>query len=454
MSVCPSSSGPLPTDTAEESWTPASWRAYPAAQQPEWPDRAALDAVVEHLAQLPPLVGATESARLHLGLSAAAQGNAFLLQAGDCAEVGPSFHAGPIFNKVKLILQMATIISLGSGLPVVKVGRIASQVAKPRSSGFDSIDGLAGPILVPSYRGEMINGTAATAEARRPDETRLLRSYYQSAATLNFLRMLSAGDLATLSEGREWNGQHVQMDRAARRPTLHHRAPVSTERSSIEFYTSHEALVLPYEQGLTRWNRDCGGWYNCSAHTVWIGDRTRQIGGAHIEFAAGIGNPIGVKIGPSIEPSELLAICQRLAPKGIPGRLALISRMGPVGIRKKLPHLVRAVQDAGYLVLWVCDPMHGNTFTDQRSGLKTRRFEDIEDELRGFFEVHYAEGTHPGGIHLELTGENVTECIGGSANILSAHLSSRYESACDPRLNEQQALDLALIVAELLQSGG
>ncbi|MDH6124063.1 3-deoxy-7-phosphoheptulonate synthase class II [Kitasatospora sp. GP82] len=460
--------GTSPADP-DATWDPGSWQSFPAAQQPDWPEPERLAQTVDQLALLPPLVSGVESARLREALGAAAAGQGFLLQAGDCAESLRSFHAESVHHKVKVILQMATILAFGSGLPVIKVGRIAGQMAKPRSNPVEPVDGPDGPLVVPSYRGDMVNGSAPTPEARRPDPDRLLRAYYQSAASLNLLRTFTEHGFATLDEVHAWNRQYV--GRTSERPSSDQRYVSLIDdmehvvrylgshpgaRTSelpdrgFDFFTSHEALILPYEQALTRWDPATGHWQDTSAHMVWIGERTRQLDGAHVEFAAGIDNPIGVKVGPGMTPEELLALCTRLDPTGLPGRLTLITRMGAGRIREALPPLVRAVREAGHPVLWVCDPMHGNTFTGE-SGLKTRRFADILDELRGFFEVHRSEGTHPGGVHLELTGEDVTECLGGSPEILDAHLATRYETACDPRLNRTQALELAFLTAEMLQ---
>ncbi|MFD7239126.1 class II 3-deoxy-7-phosphoheptulonate synthase [Streptomyces syringium] len=454
------------TPTPQDGWNPGSWQEHPAAQQPEWPDTAALDTVIDQLALLPPLVSAAESARLRAALGAAALGDGFLLQAGDCAESTGSFHADAVYNKVKVILQMSTVLAFGSGLPVVKVGRIAGQMAKPRSNPVEPVDGPNGPLLLPSYRGEMVNGSAPTPEARRPDPDRLLYAYYRSASSLNLLRMFTADGFATLDEVHAWNREHLaasaadprhaalldDMDHVLRylasRPGTQSAAP---EQHGFDFFTSHEALILPYEQALTRWDHSGSAWHDASAHMVWIGERTRQLDGAHVEFAAGIDNPVGVKVGPTMKPEELLALCRRLDPTRDPGRLTLITRMGAGRIREALPPLVRAVRDAGYPVLWICDPMHGNTIAGA-GGLKTRRFDDIVDELRGFIEVHRTAGTHPGGVHLELTGEDVTECLGGTTSeVLEDNLSDRYETACDPRLNRSQALELSFIAAELLR---
>jgi 3-deoxy-7-phosphoheptulonate synthase len=449
-----------PPGVDARSWTPDGWRSRPAAQQPDWPDPAALEATLDEVAALPPLVFAGEARTLQAALAQVAAGHAFLLQAGDCAESFDVFSANTIRDKLKVILQMAVVLTYGSGLPVVKVGRIAGQFAKPRSSPFELVDG----VQLPCFRGDMVNGLQPTAEARRPDPSRMLRAYHQAAATLNLLRAFTKGGFADLHQIHTWNQEFVARSRAGQRyeatadaidralrfmtacgievagtPTLH----------QVDFYTSHEALLLGFEQAMTRQDSLTGGWYDTSAHLLWIGDRTRQVDGAHVGFLAGVGNPLGVKVGPSATPDEVVAICRQLDPQRVPGRLTLISRLGAGRVHDLLPPLVGAVADAGHPVVWACDPMHGNTFVGP-SGHKTRRFEDVMAELTGFFAVHRSLGTHPGGIHVELTGEDVTECLGGADEIQDGHLSRRYETACDPRLNASQALELAFQVAVLL----
>jgi 3-deoxy-7-phosphoheptulonate synthase len=447
--------------TTTSTWSPRSWREHEAAQQPDWPDEAALDAVLKQMATMPPLVFAGEARQLTAKLGAVAKGEAFLLQAGDCAESFDAFGADAIRDKLKVILQMAVILTYSSGVPTVKVGRIAGQFAKPRSSPTETI----GDLVLPSFRGHLVNDIAATEAARVPDPQRLLQAYHQSSSTLNLLRAFTKGGYADLARVHTWNQEFVasssegrryerladEIDRALRfmkacgidtttQPNLH----------EVDFYTSHEALVLGYEEALTRRDSLTGDWYDCSAHMIWIGERTRQLDGAHVEFFSGVHNPIGCKVGPTVTPDEVLALCERLNPERIPGRLTLISRMGADKIEAGLPPLLAAVRDAGHPVVWACDPMHGNTIT-ATGGQKTRRFDDILAEIAGFFAAHDAEGTWPGGVHVELTGDDVTECLGGAEAILDAHLGDRYETMCDPRLNGRQSIDLAFAVAELLQ---
>jgi 3-deoxy-7-phosphoheptulonate synthase len=442
-------------------WSPHSWHEHPAAQQPDWPDEGALDAVLKQMATLPPLVFAGEARELTTQLGQVAKGEAFLLQAGDCAESFDAFGADAIRDKLKVILQMAVVLTYSSGVPTVKIGRIAGQFAKPRSSPTEQV----GDVVLPSFRGHLVNDIAPTEAARVPDPQRLLQAYHQSSSTLNLLRAFTKGGYADLTQVHTWNQEFVassaqgqryeqvahEIDRALRfmaacgvntstQPNLH----------EVDFFTSHEALVLGYEEALTRQDSLTGHWYDCSAHMIWIGERTRQLDGAHVEFFAGVGNPIGVKLGPTTSPDEALALCERLNPDRVPGRLTFITRMGADKIETGLPPLLAAVRDAGHPVVWACDPMHGNTFTTE-GGHKTRRFDDILAEIRGFFHAHHAEGTWPGGVHVELTGDDVTECLGGAEEILDTDLGSRYETMCDPRLNGRQSIDLAFAVAELLR---
>jgi len=445
-----------------DTWAPSSWRDRPAAQQPAWPDDAALEASLKQLATLPPLVFAGEARNLTTALGQVADGRAFLLQAGDCAESFDSFSADGIRDRLQVILQMAIVLSYSSGVPIVKVGRIAGQFAKPRSADTEVIDGVE----LPSFRGHIVNDILPTLAARLPEPDRLLQAYHQSASTLNLLRAFVKGGFADLSRVHEWNQQFVsssregqryerladEIDRALRfmracgidsetQPNLH----------EVDFFTSHEALILGYEEALTRQDSLTGGWYDCSAHMLWIGERTRQLDGAHVEFLRGVGNPIGCKIGPTATPAEVLDLCRTLNPGDVPGRLTLISRMGADAIEEGLRPLLAAVRDAGHPVVWACDPMHGNTFTSE-GGRKTRHLDAIMREIAGFFAAHRAEGTWPGGVHVELTGDDVTECLGGAEEILDTDLDSRYETMCDPRLNGRQSLDLAFRVAEMLQS--
>lgn len=446
---------------ARGSWTPSSWKACQAVQQPDWPDATALDAALGELRKQPPLVFAGEARSLTAALAQVAEGKAFLLQAGDCAESFDGFSADSIRDKLKVILQMAVVLMYSSGVPTIKVGRIAGQFAKPRSEATEQRDGVE----LPSFRGHIINDLAFNPAARTADPGRLLRAYHQSASTLNLLRAFTKGGFADLAQVHEWNQQFVasstegqryeqlagEIDRAlcfmgacgidlAAEMQLH----------EVDFYTSHEALLLGYEEALTRQDSLTGDWYDCSAHLLWIGERTRQLDGAHMEFLSGVHNPLGVKIGPSVTPDDAVAICERLNPDRRPGRLTLISRMGSGKIRQALPPLLRAIRDAGHPVVWACDPMHGNTFVSP-TGYKTRRLDDVLDEIRGFFAAHQAEGTWPGGIHIELTGDNVTECLGGTEAVGDDDLEHRYETMCDPRLNARQSLDLAYEVAEMLR---
>ncbi|MFP4512645.1 MAG: class II 3-deoxy-7-phosphoheptulonate synthase [Acidimicrobiales bacterium] len=442
-------------------WTPSSWQSRPALQQPDWPDPADLERVLKTIATLPPLVFAGEARNLTEQLGRAARGEAFLLQAGDCAESFDEFSADAIRDKLKIILQMAVVLTYSSGVPAIKVGRIAGQFAKPRSSPTETVDGVE----LPSFRGHLVNDPGFTEASRLPDPERLLAAYHQSAATLNLLRAFTQGGFADLTRVHQWNREFVasspagqryeevaaEIDRALRFMAA---CGVDTETDpqlhQADLWTSHEALVLGYEEALTRQDSLTGDWYDCSAHMLWIGERTRQLDGAHMEFLAGVGNPIGCKLGPKVTPDEALAICERLNPSRIPGRLTLISRMGADQVTDTLRPILRAVTDAGHPVVWACDPMHGNTFTSE-SGHKTRHLEDVLVEISGFFDAHRAEHTWPGGVHIELTGGDVTECLGGSSEVLSDHLDTRYETVCDPRLNGRQSLDLAFRLAELLR---
>ena len=442
-------------------WMPSSWRERPAAQQPQWPDEAALERALKQLAALPPLVFAGEARNLTKALGEVATGRAFLLQAGDCAESFAEFSADSIRDKLKVILQMAVVLTYGSGVHVVQVGRMAGQFAKPRTSATEQVGDLA----LPAFRGHMVNDDAPSAAGRVADPERLVAAYHQSAATLNLLRAFTQGGFADLSQVHAWNQQFVasslqgrryeaiagEIDRAMRfmracgidldaDPKLH----------QVPFWTTHEALILGYEEALTRRDSLTGDWYDCSAHMVWVGERTRHLDGAHMEFLSGIGNPLGCKLGPGATVDEVLAICERLNPDRVPGRLTLITRMGANRVSDVLPPIVAAVADAGHPVVWACDPMHGNTFTTP-SGRKTRRFDDVLGEIQGFFAVHKDAGTWPGGVHIELTGDDVTECLGGSEEILEDDLELNYTTMCDPRLNARQSLDLAFRVAELLR---
>ncbi|MEZ5312028.1 MAG: 3-deoxy-7-phosphoheptulonate synthase class II [Microthrixaceae bacterium] len=445
-----------------QGWNPGSWRSFPAVQQPDWPDEAAHEAVLKKLATYPPLVFAGESRALMRSLGEVSAGRAFLLQAGDCAESFDSYDANSIRERLRVILQMAIILTYSAGVPVVKVGRIAGQFGKPRSSPTETIDGVD----LPSFRGHNVNDIGFDAESRKPNPKRLLRAYNQSASTLNLLRAFTKGGFADLSRVHQWNQEFVSTSPQGQR---YERLAGEIERAlrfmkacglnhdtipalhDVDVFTSHEALLLGFEEALTRRDSLTGAWYDCSGHMVWIGERTRELSGAHIEFFRGISNPVGCKLGPTATVEETLGICDALNPSRIPGRLTLISRMGAANVREALPPLLRAVKDAGHPVVWACDPMHGNTYTSP-TGHKTRHFDSILAEIRGFFAAHAEVGTWPGGVHVELTGDNVTECVGGSDELLDGDLPLRYETMCDPRLNGRQSLDLAFDVAEMLRS--
>ena len=444
-------------------WSPSSWRSLDVVQQPDWTDLGALDDVVKRLRSMPPLVFAGEARSLTADLANVANGEAFLLQAGDCAESFDAFSADSIRDKLKVILQMAVVLMYSSGVPVVKVGRIAGQFAKPRSSGTETIDGVE----LPSFRGHMVNDIDFTANARTADPERLITAYQQSASTLNLVRAFTKGGFGDLSRVHAWNQEFVASSAEGQRyeevaegieRTLQFMAACGIDTEStpqlhtVDVSTSHEALILGYEEALTRQDSLTGDWYDCSAHMLWIGERTRQLDGAHVHFLSGVGNPIGCKIGPTVTPDEVIALCEALNPDRIPGRLTLITRMGADTIGSALPPLLTAVRDSGHPVAWACDPMHGNTFTAP-SGRKTRHFDAVLAEIAGFFAAHRSVGTWPGGVHIELTGDDVTECLGGAEEILDADLDTRYETMCDPRLNARQSLDLAFRVAELLQLG-
>jgi 3-deoxy-7-phosphoheptulonate synthase len=428
----------MPDELFERSWSPQSWRTRTAAQQPEWPDEAELDVALAEIRSMPPL-----------------------LVAGDCAESFDGFSADGIRDKLRVILQMSVVLTYGSGVPTIKVGRLAGQFSKPRSSPTETRDG----VTLPSFRGDNVNDFAFEAVARRADPQRLLRGYHQSASTLNLVRAFAKGGFADLSRVHAWNQEFVasspegrrydamagEIDRALRFMAA---CGIDLEKElqlhQVDVYTAHEALLLGYEEALTRRDSITGDWYDCSAHLVWCGERTRALDGAHVEFLSGIHNPIGVKLSPDATPEEVVALCARLNPGRRPGRLVLFSRMGADKVEDSLPPLVRAVKLANHPVVWACDPMHGNTF-QLESGYKTRRFSDIMRELHGFFDVCQANDIRPGGVHVELTGDNVTECLGGTDEVLDTHLEQRYETMCDPRLNARQSLDLAFEVAELLR---
>ncbi|WP_085936015.1 class II 3-deoxy-7-phosphoheptulonate synthase [Enhydrobacter aerosaccus] len=443
-------------------WTPTSWRSRPALQMPVYPDALTLASAEARLRRYPPLVFAGEARKLKAALAKVAAGEAFLLQGGDCAESFLDFSANNIRDTFRVLLQMAVVLTYGAGVPVVKLGRMAGQFAKPRSSPTETVNGVE----LPSYRGDNVNGFEFTAEARRPDPERMVQAYNQSAATLNLLRAFAQGGYADLHEVHRWNLDFVRSSPASARyqdlaarldETLNFMAAcglnsaTTPQIAETDFFTSHEALLLQYEEALTRVDSTSGDWYDCSAHMLWIGDRTRQPDGAHVEFLRGVRNPLGFKAGPSLSIDDTLHLLEILNPANEPGRIVMIVRMGAEKVADKLPALVRAVKRSGHSVVWSCDPMHGNTIT-ATNGKKTRRFDAILSEVKDFFAVHRAEGTHPGGVHFEMTGQEVTECIGGAVDITVENLTERYETQCDPRLNASQALELAFLLAEQLKA--
>jgi len=443
------------------TWTPSSWRDKPISQVPVYPDAAAAKNVTDRLRTSPPLVFAGEARSLKRALGEVCNGHGFLLQGGDCAESFAEFHPDNIRDTFRVLLQMAVVLTYGAAMPVVKVGRMAGQFAKPRSAPTETIDGVE----LDSYRGDMVNGMEFTPESRTPDPERLMQVYNQSASTLNLLRALAQGGYADLHKVHQWNldfvadsalGERYQ-DMAARLDeTLAFMAACGVTSSTTpqiretSFYTSHEALLLEYEEPMVREDSITGGLYDTSAHLLWIGDRTRQLDGAHVEFMRGIGNPVGMKVGPSMDPDELIRLIDTLNPENEAGRLTLISRMGADNVETMLPPLVRRVKQEGRNVVWVSDPMHGNTIKSP-SGFKTRPVDAILAEVKGFFAVHLSEGTHAGGVHFEMTGQDVTECTGGAQKIGDDDLGARYHTHCDPRLNAKQALELAFLLSEMLK---
>ena len=437
----------------------ATLRALGAAQQPTWPDGSALDDAVATLRKVPPLVFAGECDELKEKLGAVARGEAFLLQGGDCAETFDGVTADNVRNKLRVLLQMAVVLTYAASVPVVKLGRLAGQYAKPRSSDTET----RGDVTLPAYRGDAVNGFDFTEAARVPDPQRLVEVYHASASTLNLVRAFVTGGYADLRQVHTWNTDFVRESPVGRR---YERLASEIDRAltfmkaigadpdefhRVDFHSSHEALVLEYEHALTRIDSRTQQPYDVSAHFLWIGERTRQLDGAHVELLSRIRNPIGVKLGPTTTPDDALALASKLNPDNEPGRLTFITRMGAGKIRDRLPELVEKVTAAGVTVAWVCDPMHGNTF-EASSGYKTRRFDDVISEVQGFFDVHRALGTWPGGVHVELTGDDVTECVGGGEALLEDDLHNRYESVCDPRLNRVQSLELAFLVAEMLSA--
>src|SRR6056297_43157 len=446
---------------SRSSWSPSSWQEMPVKQQPAWPDAAALEASLKTIGGMPPLIFAEEARSLQAELGKVAAGNAFLLQAGDCAESFEDFSADNIREKLRVILQMAVVLTYSVGVPIVKVGRMAGQFAKPRSSPTEII----GDVELPSFRGHIVNDVNPSEAARIPNPERLVQAYHQSASTLNLLRAFTKGGFADLARVHSWTQEFVssspqgqryeslaaEIDRAL---AFMRACGVETESnpnlSEVDVYTSHEALILGYEEALTRQDSLTGSWFDCSAHMLWIGERTRDLDGAHVEFLRGVGNPIGFKIGPTTSAEYVLELCEVLNPSRLPGRLTLISRMGAYKVEDHPRPLLRSVTDAGHPVVWACDPMHANTYTSG-NGRKTRHFDDVVAEIGGFVRAHRAEGTWPGGIHVELTGENVTECLGGGDALSDTDLDDRYETMCDPRLNARQSVDLSFRVAELIR---
>ena len=434
-----------------------AWRSLPIKQQPQWGDAERVAEVSQQIAALPPLVFAGEVDALRERLARAASGEAFLLQGGDCAETFAGATADQIRNRIKTVLQMAVVLTYGASMPVVKMGRMAGQFAKPRSSDTET----RGEVTLPAYRGDIVNGYDFTEQSRHADPARLLQGYHTASSTLNLIRAFTQGGFADLREVHSWNKGFAQnpanqryermaaeIDRAIK--FMEAAGADFDELKRVEFYTGHEGLLMDYERPMTRIDSRTDNPYNTSAHFLWIGERTRDLDGAHVDYFSKIRNPIGVKLGPTMTPETALALIDKLDPEREPGRLTFITRMGAGKIRDALPPLLEAVRDSGATPLWVTDPMHGNGITTS-TGYKTRRFDDVVDEVRGFFEAHRAAGTFPGGIHVELTGDDVTECLGGSEQIDEATLATRYESLCDPRLNHMQSLELAFLVAEELE---
>jgi len=455
----------------DSTWSPSSWRDFEALQQPEWPDEARAEQVRLRLHSLPPLVFAGEARQVRSALAEVAAGRAFLLQAGDCAESfhdfsrltesGAAYSAVAIRERLKILLQMAAVLTYGAALPVLKIGRIAGQFVKPRSKAFETVGGEE----IPVFRGHMIHDDAPDLAARTPDPQRMVEGYHLSTATLNLVRAFTKGGFADLTQVHSWNQDFVASSAQGKRyealaseieRALSFMAACGIDLAAtpqlhqVDVWTSHEGLLLDYEEGLTRRDSFTGDWYDCSAHMLWIGERTRALDGAHVEFFSGVHNPLGCKIGPGAEPDELVEICARLNPDRIPGRLTLIMRLGADRVGELLPPLLRAVRESKHPVVWTCDPMHANVFTTG-GGRKTRHFDAIMREIEGFFTACRAEGVWPGGVHLEYTGDNVTECLGGSEDLGEDQLDDRYETLCDPRLNGRQSLDLAFRLAELMR---
>ncbi|BFM48581.1 class II 3-deoxy-7-phosphoheptulonate synthase [Marinomonas sp. THO17] len=443
-----------------KEWELTSWRNKTALQQPVYPSAEHLAQVESTLGKMPPLVFAGEARQLKSALAKVANRQSFLLQGGDCAESFAEFHANNIRDTFKVMLQMAVVLTYAGKCPIVKVGRMAGQFAKPRSAGTETVNGVE----LPSYRGDIINGIEFNEHARVPDPERLVQVYNQSASTMNLLRAFAQGGFADLHEVHKWNldflnaspaGSRFQdvadkIDDALQFMEACGIGPGLAQLTETEFYTSHEALLLPYEQALTRQDSMTGDWYDCSAHMLWIGDRTRQLDGAHVEFLRGVQNPIGVKAGPTMDPEDLVRLCDTLNPNNEAGRLNVIVRMGADKVEDGMPALIRAVEREGKKVVWSCDPMHGNT-VKASTGYKTRHVDDVLKEVQQFFQVHNAEGTYAGGVHFEMTGQNVTECVGGAFQVTEADLADRYHTHCDPRLNADQSLELAFMISETLK---
>ncbi|GAA0151345.1 aldolase [Lithospermum erythrorhizon] len=446
--------------TTVKKWAIDTWKTKKALQQPEYPNKEELESVLKTLEDFPPIVFAGEARNLEDRLGEAAMGRAFLLQGGDCAESFKEFNANNIRDTFRVLLQMGAVLMFGGQMPVIKVGRMAGQFAKPRSDSFEEKDGKK----LPSYRGDNINGDAFDEKSRIPDPQRMIRAYCQSAATLNLLRSFATGGFAAMQRVTQWNLDFAENSEQGDRyhelanrvdEALGFMSAAGLTRDhpimkSTEFWTSHECLLLPYEQALTRLDSTTGLYYDCSAHLLWVGERTRQLDGAHVEFLRGVANPLGIKVSDKMDPNELVKLIDILNPLNKSGRITIITRMGAENMRVKLPNLIRAVRRAGQIVTWVSDPMHGNTIKAP-CGLKTRPFDAIRAEVKAFFDVHDQEGSHPGGVHLEMTGQNVTECIGGSRTVTFDDLSSRYHTHCDPRLNASQSLELSFIIADRLR---
>lgn len=445
-----------------KEWTKSAWRSYPARQQPPWPDLAVYEQVLQDMSELPPLVFAGEVRTLREQLAEAGEGKAFVLQCGDCAEDFSRCTGPAIREMLKVILQMSVVLAYAGERRVVKIGRMAGQYAKPRSSDTELVDGVE----LPSYRGDMVNSPEPTAEARTPDPRRMQEGYFRAAATLNLVRAFTRGGYAALDHVREWHRQSLdalptveKYEQLAREigKTINFMTAIGLDSNNpimgqVNLFTSHEALLLGYEEAMTRKDSTTGDWYDCSAHMLWIGDRTRQADGAHVEFLRGVRNPVGIKVGPAHEIDDIKRLVHILNPANEPGRLTLITRFGTDKIGRFLPPLVKEIQREGFKVVWSCDPMHGNTYQND-FGQKSRNFGDILGELRKFFDVHHAEGSVAGGVHLELTGDNVTECTGGGRQLLDEHLGQNYQTTCDPRLNAEQSVELAFELAGLFTGG-